>query len=416
MSLKVSCDEKNPQLWKVLVTAKYGKVDITSNVSSDAHAKAPLGKVPVLETAEGTLFEANAITRYVARLGKGQLYGKNDFEAGQIEQYIDFASNDIELPGAVWVYPILGHIANNAAATGKAQTDIKKALDFLNKQLETRTFLVGERLTIADIVVAMSLYYLFQKVLDVNFRKPFTNVVRWYTTIVNQSEVKDVIGEVKLAEKAEVAPATFVPKEQPKKEAAKKEEKPKAEKPKKEEKPKKKEEDEEEEETFEEEAPKKDNPLDALPKSTMVFDEWKRQYSNNDTKTVAMPWFWNNLDKNGYSLWRCDYKYNAECTKVFMTCNLIGGWIQRLDKLRKYGFGAINIFGEEPNLEVSGIWLFRGLEIPQEMKDCDDAEHYEWTKLNPDDAATRELVGDYWAWEGSFGTPAKKFNQGKIFK
>ena len=35
----------------------------------------------------------------------------------------------------------------------------------------------------------------------VNYRKPFGNVNRWFTTIINQPQVKKVIGSVKLAEK-----------------------------------------------------------------------------------------------------------------------------------------------------------------------------------------------------------------------
>jgi len=404
-------EEKNPEIWKVLATANFVEVQGDAKLSTTTGI---LGKVPVLETSEGTISEANAIVRFLARSSK-TLYGKNNFEAGQIDQYIDFSTNYIELPGAVWVYPILGQINNNPAATGKAQADIKKSLEYLNSQLATKTFLVGERITIADIVVAMSLYYLFQKVLDVNFRKPYTNVVRWYTTIVNQAEVKKVIGEVVLCEKAELPSGVVVKTAEKKKdEKPKKEEKPKEEKPKKAE--KKPEPADDEEESFEDEEAKGANPLDALPKSSMVFDEWKRQYSNNDTKTVAMPWLWKNFDPQGYSIWKCDYKYNNECQKVFMTCNLIGGWIQRLDKLRKYGFGSICIFGEEPNLEVSGIWIFRGPEIPAEMTFTDDCEHYEWKKLDYNDESTKQLIGDYFAWEGSFGGMTNKFNQGKIFK
>jgi len=423
MSLKVITDEKNPQLWKVLVTAKYAGVSVETQLGQNANAKefaakSPMGKVPVLETKEGNIFEANAIARYLARVSKGQLYGSNDFQASLIDQYLDFATNDVELPGAVWIYPILGFIANNQAATSKAQADIKKALDFLNGQLSTRTFLVGERVTIADIVVAMSLFYLFQKVLDVNFRKPYTNVTRWFTTIVNQPFVKEVVGEVVLCEKAEVAPATFTPKEQPK-EAPKKEEKKEEKKEVKKEAPKKKEAEpeDEEEEDLEDDTPKKPNVLDSLPKSSMIFDEWKRVYSNaKDTRGSAMPWLWEHFDKEGYSLWISDYKYNNECEKVFMTCNLIGGWIQRLDKLRKYGFGSLCIFGTEPNLEVSGAWIFRGPNIPEEMTFTDDSEHYTWRKCDPNDAATRELFNDYFSWDGTFGGTNKQFNQGKIFK
>jgi len=129
-----------------------------------------------------------------------------------------------------------------------------------------------------------------------------------------------------------------------------------------------------------------------------------------------MPWFWENLDTEGYSIWFCDYKYNSELEKTFMTCNLIGGFIQRLDELRKYGFGSLLIFGEEPNLEISGCWLFRGLEVPEEMKECPDSESYTFRKADLSSDADKELIGDYWAWEGKFGGRDKPFNQGKVFK
>jgi elongation factor 1-gamma len=137
-------------------------------------------------------------------------------------------------------------------------------------------------------------------------------------------------------------------------------------------------------------------------------------YSNNDTRTVALPWFFEHLDKQGYSIWKADYKYNHELSKVFMTNNLIGGFFQRLEKLHKYAFGSMIIYGEEPELAVSGVWLFRGSEIPEDMKLCDDAEHYNWAKLNADDSADKKTIEDSFAWEGELN--GKKFNTGKTFK
>jgi len=97
-----------------------------------------------------------------------------------------------------------------------------------------------------------------------------------------------------------------------------------------------------------------------------------------------------------------------------MTCNLIGGWYQRLEKLHKYAFGSMCIFGDEPTLQVGGCWIFRGPEPPAEMKVTDDFEQYTWRKIDLSDSAQKELVEDYFAWDGKFG--GKKYNQGKIFK
>jgi len=353
MVLKLYTYESNPRTQKVLIAAKYAgvNVEVITNVdtkSADFLKKNPTGKVPVLETDKGTISESNAIARYIAREGKPEFHGRSNIETALVDQWVDFAASEIELAAYAWIFPIQGVIPNNHLATKKAQEDIKKVLSILDNHLLTRTYLVGNYVTLADVVVATALLPLYQLVLDPTFRKEFVNTNRWFVTIVNQPEVKAVLGEVKLSEQAAVAAAA--PKE--KKEKPVKEVKPQQ--PKQEKKVEKKEEkkeekpaaDDDEEEDYEKEDKGKKNPLDLLPKSSFIMDEWKRMYSNNDTRTVAAPWFWNNLDKEGYSLWWCEYKYNNELSKVFMTSNLIGGFFQRLEKLHKYAFGSMIIFGE----------------------------------------------------------------------
>jgi len=408
--VKVYSDNANPSLYKVLIASKYANVAVDSqNADKTALNKAPMGKLPFLETQDNTIiYGDNAITRYIARLGKGHLYGANDVEAGLIESFITLSSTDIDLPASVWIFPILGYISNNAQATDRAKKDIQKVLAYLNKHLATRTYLVGERITIADIAVSMSLYYLYQKVMDVNFRKGFTNANRWFTTLVNQPQFKAVIGEFTFCTQQEVAKEGEV-------KAETKPEK-KAEKPKEEKKPapKPKPDDEEEEDEFAEK-PEKKNVLDFLPASKMNLDEWKRTYSNKETRTEALPWFFQNLDLEGYSLWFCEYKYNNELEAVFKTCNLLNGFYQRLEKLRKYGFGSMCIFGNEGgNLSISGVWLFRGKEVPAEMSEVDDYVHYDFRRLDTSNQADKALVEDYFAWDGNFG--GRQFNQGKIYK
>merc|ERR1711950_87206 len=99
------------------------------------------------------------------------------------------------------VFPTMGIMQFNKNATDRAKEDIKAALKTLNDHLLTRTFLVGERLSVADIAVACTLLSLYKQVLDPAFRKPFVNVTRWFTTVVNQPHAKAVLGEVTLCTK-----------------------------------------------------------------------------------------------------------------------------------------------------------------------------------------------------------------------
>merc|ERR1712180_151547 len=95
----------------------------------------------------------------------------------------------------------MGIMAFNKNATERAKEEVKKAMEVLDKHLLTRTYLVGERITLADVCVAYAMKMLFENVLDAAFRKPFGNTVRWYTTIMNQPQVVGVSGQPKLCEK-----------------------------------------------------------------------------------------------------------------------------------------------------------------------------------------------------------------------
>jgi len=415
--------ENQKSSWKSLVIAAYAGIKVnvkeTSIDDPTLEAKSPHRKVPVLETSQGCLFEPDAIAVYLARLSKTYpLFGKNEWEAAQIENWICFSRTEIDLPANVWTFPILGIVPNNSQATSRAKGDIRKVLETLNKHLLSRTFLVGERLSVADLVVAFSLCPLYELVLDTGFRKQFANTNRWFLTVTNQPTFVQVTGQIKICEKMQVAPTT----EEAPKEVAKEEKKPKEKKeqqppkekkeqPKKEEAPKKKE-DEEEEDEFREE--KKKSKLDLLPPSKFILDEWKRTYSNEDTATKAIPWLWSNLDKEGWSLWLGDYKYPNENEVLFKTLNLVGGFVQRLEGLRKYGFGTIVIFGQEPRLEIGCCMLVRGLEMPEELREVPDSENYNWRKVDPNNSGDVQVVNDYLLWSEKID--GRVLNQAKTFK
>ena len=45
------------------------------------------------------------------------------------------------------------------------------------------------------------------------------------------------------------------------------------------------------------------------------------------------------------------------------------GFMQRIDHFRKHTIARHCVLGEEPNLEIRGVWMWRGNEIAAEMKD-----------------------------------------------
>lgn len=160
-------------------------------------------------------------------------------------------------------------------------------------------------------------------------------------------EWKAVWGKIRLCEKA--FPAFQGSKDAPKdaKKEAPKKEAPKKEAPKKEAAKK--------ETPSAEEVLNKKNPLDLLPPTDFNFFDYKTLIVNAKDKKEAIQFLWDNVDVNGFSLWKVYYeKYEGEGEKLFMTNNLANGFLQRLEHFRKYIFGAWGVYGEEPNLEIRG--------------------------------------------------------------
>ena len=120
-----------------------------------------------------------------------------------------------------------------------------------------------------------NLYLGFANILVKSFTSEFPHVERYFWTLVNQPNFRKIIGQVKQAEAIPPVQSAKKP-SQPKESKAKAKDEPKKEANKVPEKPK---------EEAEEEAPKPKpkNPLDLLPPSPMILDEWKRLYSNTKT-------------------------------------------------------------------------------------------------------------------------------------
>lgn len=409
----------NFRAFKAQIAAKYSGATVKlapnftfgkSNKEKEFLAKFPLGKVPAFEDSKGLcLFESNAIAQYLA--DDTLRGGKDELARAQVQQWISFADSEVLPAACSWVFPILGVMKGDPKVAARACEDLKAALKVLDAFLLHATYLVGERITLADISVACNLLLPYKHAMDPEFRKAFPNVNRWFNTLVNQPNFKAVVGAVSLCDKAPAVGGGAAGA------GAKKEKKP-AQPQAKKETPKKKEakkEEEDEDMPLVPREPAKD-PFAGMPKGNFDMDDFKRFYSNND-EDKSIPYFWEKFDADNYSIWRCDYKYNDELAMVFMSCNLIGGMFQRLEKLRKNAFASVCLFGENNNSAISGIWVWKGHELAFELSEDwkIDYSSYEWKKLDAKSDETKKLVEQYLKWEGTDLT-GKKFNQGKIFK
>ena len=87
---------------------------------------------------------------------------------------------NIELPRRAWLGPLRGLFDENKAATSQAKRDIRNALAVVEQNLSEHKFLIDDTLSLADFVIAMALFPLFELVLDPPFMKKFPNTMQWY--------------------------------------------------------------------------------------------------------------------------------------------------------------------------------------------------------------------------------------------
>lgn len=180
-----------------------------TNKTPEFLAKFPLGKVPAFESGDGQFFltEGQAIARYVAESGPkaGQLVG----EAGDartralIEQWSCFAEQEL---AANVIPPLLMVVLNmtpyNEASYTQHVANFERALKRVDAALQGgRKFLVGDQLTLADVMILGPLFLAAKFIMDADMRKEAPNVEGYIRGLLEVPEIKNAFGELELCEK-----------------------------------------------------------------------------------------------------------------------------------------------------------------------------------------------------------------------
>ncbi|TQV99059.1 elongation factor 1-gamma [Cordyceps javanica] len=400
--------EGNPRTTAIKAVAKANgldvkvtTVDLTAARTPEHLAGSPVGKVPAFVGEDGfTLHEAVAIAIYfTSQNEKTTLLGKTKQDYASILKWMSFFNNDVLNALAGQYLPLVGRAPYSKQVVDDAAKVADKLVGAVEKYLTEHTYLVGERLTLADLFAAGIISRGFQYFYDTKWRQANPATTRWYETIVNQPIYSDVVGKVEFIDKValpNVAPKVEAPKAAAAPAAAAAAAPAAAE---------------------DAPAPKPKHPCEALGKSSFALDDLKRFYSNNDTP-VAMKYFWENVPFDEYSIWKVDYKYNDELTLTFMSNNLIGGFNTRLEGSRKYVFGTASVYGQNNDSVIQGAFVIRGQEYEPVFDVAPDYESYTFTKLDPKKEEDRAFVEANWGWEKPAVVNGKEYPHadGKVFK
>ena len=393
-----------PRCSTVMITAALvnEKLDLVhqtrESLRTDEYRKLnPVGVAPTLETSEGVIYQSGAISRYFARKNNA-LYGKDATEQALVDQWIDTLRTDIAPAGkflmVLFGAPTTG-IVDSFEDFNQKLAEYVKNLKWVDEKLAGKKYLVGDALTLADIVAVSDLSSLYRFVFTEKERKALPNLSAYFDSLVKTQAFATVLGKFVVPEHH----LNFEMTQSDNKKVDKKNEK-KANKPaekKEEKKPakkaEKKEDNDEEDDQVQEEKPKEYE----FPKSDFNFMNFKTLYVNEPDKQKALDELWKNWDEKAFSFWHLRYdKLESECKKIYLTNNLMGGFLDRADTSRKHALGVHGVYGDEPELEVRGVWLWRGTDMLPTLKEHPQFDIYQYKKLDPNVAEDKALITEYW--------------------
>ena len=330
--------------------------------------KTPTTTLPFLETKNGNISESISIEIFLAKKHKPEILGSNAFEHAKINQWIEFANCEIQNCAKELIYPIFKGKKPENKGNENEDKKFKKYLSLLEKEFKKgNKFIMGNKLTLADIVLFRYLRFFFMFYLTEKIRNSLCpKLTLWFENIMNTQEAIEAYGRTLLCKK-QLKPLDI-----------------KIEKNKNKNEPKKE--------------IKTENPLDFLPPSKFDLDNFKKEFCENSNKKEVIEKFWKDFDPKGYSLWLIEYQnLESEGKKLFRMKNSKNFFLERFDDdFKRYSFGVHGVYGNNNEFKVKGLWMWRGEDIPEEIKENEYFNYLSIKKLDCKNDKDKKLVEEYW--------------------
>jgi len=138
--------------------AEYELIPVSGEARRSAEhlRRHPLGRVPALETAAGTLFETAAICLHLAELNPaaGLLPAEGSYERALVYQWISVGLTEID----AFVAEATRAAESDPERAEAARERVRSAVAAVEAALERDDFLVGGRFSVADVLCGSSLF------------------------------------------------------------------------------------------------------------------------------------------------------------------------------------------------------------------------------------------------------------------
>ena len=163
------------------------------NHTPDYLAKNPNALVPLLEDGDFTLWESNAIVRYLcARYGDPTLYPEDLRQRFDAERWMDWQQTTLNRAGGPaflqWIRTPAEQRQPAVIAQSVAATE--PLLQMLDAHLATRPWMAGEHFTMADIPIGCEIHRWWGLPQP---RLALPNLDRWYAAILARPATRGVL-------------------------------------------------------------------------------------------------------------------------------------------------------------------------------------------------------------------------------
>tara|TARA_R110001592_G_scaffold178865_1_gene420131 strand:- start:106 stop:717 length:612 start_codon:yes stop_codon:yes gene_type:complete len=164
------------------------------NLTQEFKQKNPFGKVPVLELEDGTCInETVAICRYFEEIyAENPLMGSTPLEKAHIETWQRWVEFYFLMPTGMCFQHSSGYFKDRMTPIkewgDECRNHVSKFMAFLNKHLETNTFLIGDKFSIADITALCTMD--FNKVNQISISEDQPHLKRWHKEVSSRPSSK----------------------------------------------------------------------------------------------------------------------------------------------------------------------------------------------------------------------------------
>jgi len=190
----------SPNLYRPLLVANHVGVEVklvevdilTKENKKDAFlALQPFGEVPAFETEDKKvhLFESRAVARYFDAIKGGHLLQLNDpAQYGLVETWASVEASNFDRPAFALTVEIVFKPAvfkqqPDQAEVKKLKDTLSKVLDVYEKQLSKKSYLTGDKISIADLFHVPLLYYLTAPNAEPDLVDNHPNVKKWWNKL-----------------------------------------------------------------------------------------------------------------------------------------------------------------------------------------------------------------------------------------